>query len=291
MARLGSLPKAMFPRAPVAAPPFSHEPVRGDADAVRHRPSLHRPRAARGARRIRLSPAIKGQLTLADGSTKEAALTEEFCQKHPYGIGNLTGLYFNNSQVRWRLQCLIHFRMRNPSEPFPARTYRPGTKVPPTTDQELWNDVTYDLVEQLRCGVLQAWGREDALWGRRIEIPSDAWTAILPQEVDWSRGSIPDKGLYCIVVASSGPPSAIASSGVVSTTRAEIRETSTIAAESRCQARLEALMVNGSKSSKTKQAYREEFCRDISHRAFDRAWNKAIEKTGNLDWKKPGRKS
>jgi hypothetical protein len=150
----------------------------------------------------RLHP-TKARLIHKDGSTEDASLTEEFCRERPYGVGDLTGVDFNNFYVRLRLQYLCISRELNPTEPF-SNVYRPGgdhEPPPPITDQELWDDAVFDLIGELQSGLLRAWGREGTPWGSRFAIPSDSWTAIRQEDIDWSRGSIPDKGLYCIVVA------------------------------------------------------------------------------------------
>ena len=98
-------------------------------------------------------------------------------------------------------------------------------------------------------------------------IPPDAWTAILPQDVDWSRGSVPDRGLFSIMVTDKADPLSAQTQGP----GAVPVSGGTLAAEQRCQARLEKLMANGGGPAKTKSEYRHELCDEfkVSGRAFD----------------------
>lgn len=66
----------------------------------------------------------------------------------------------------------------------------------------------------------------------------------------------------------------------------------TVAAETECRKYLISLMENGDPPSKTKSEYQKELTEkfQISVRAFLRQWARAIEKTENLNWNKPGRK-
>jgi len=68
---------------------------------------------------------------------------------------------------------------------------------------------------------------------------------------------------------------------------------STVADETKCREWLTALMTGNSKPEKTKAAYKKEAQAKFSVgvRAFDRAWARAIEETGNGDWSRAGRKS
>jgi hypothetical protein len=67
---------------------------------------------------------------------------------------------------------------------------------------------------------------------------------------------------------------------------------STIAAEDRCRKWLVDLMVDGKTPSGPKRDYareaRERF--QVGSRAFARAWDAAIQETGNTSWRAPGRK-
>jgi len=69
------------------------------------------------------------------------------------------------------------------------------------------------------------------------------------------------------------------------------QRTVTISAETRCKDWLVALMKNGG-PKKPKDNYRQDAKRDfgVGTKAFNRAWANAIVETGNIDWKKPGRK-
>ena len=68
---------------------------------------------------------------------------------------------------------------------------------------------------------------------------------------------------------------------------------STVADETKCRKWLIALMTGNSKPEKTKAAYKKEAQVEFSvgGRAFDRAWTRAIEETGNGNWSRAGRKS
>jgi hypothetical protein len=65
----------------------------------------------------------------------------------------------------------------------------------------------------------------------------------------------------------------------------------TAGAETRTKNRLVALMGAGD-PTQSKLRYRQEAERDfaVGKRAFDRAWVKAIEASGNKDWSRPGRR-
>ena len=66
----------------------------------------------------------------------------------------------------------------------------------------------------------------------------------------------------------------------------------TVAAETRCRKWLAALMRQGpSHESKPVYLTKAQKRFGVPERGFKRAWNLAIEETGNTDWRKPGRKS
>lgn len=68
---------------------------------------------------------------------------------------------------------------------------------------------------------------------------------------------------------------------------------STIAAKGRCRDWLISLMRGGPKN-KTKTAYAAEAKSEfdgLSTRSFNKAWDEAIDRTGNIEWSKPGRRS
>jgi hypothetical protein len=96
----------------------------------------------------------------------------------------------------------------------------------------------------------------------RIELPINTLYGV-PCAIYWADGSMRVNGgdgemLYGVLV--SAP-------------RAETPGASTIAAEKRCQARLESFIANDSKPTKTKANCREELCHEFhtSGRAFNRA--------------------
>lgn len=130
------------------------------------------------------------------------------------------------------------------------------------------------------CEGASFFGRMSVLAKEWIEPPIDTLNG-QPISIHWSEGEIRinDNMLYGVVI--SAP-------------KVETPERpSTIVGEKRCQAALERLMANDSKPEKAKEEHRDKLCNEfgISHRAFDRVWRQAIEKTGNLAWGKPGRKS
>ncbi len=69
------------------------------------------------------------------------------------------------------------------------------------------------------------------------------------------------------------------------------QRTGNISAETRCEEWFVALMKKGG-PTKRKDDYRKDAKRDfgVGTKAFDRAWARAIVETGNVDWRKPGRK-
>ncbi len=71
------------------------------------------------------------------------------------------------------------------------------------------------------------------------------------------------------------------------------RQIATIAAETRCKNWLIELMSKDGPPDRPKPQYRSEAKSEYSvgTRAFDRAWQNAIAKTGNSAWSNPGRKS
>jgi hypothetical protein len=128
-----------------------------------------------------------------------------------------------------------------------------------------------------------AWGREDNPWGRWRAIPPDAWNTlvVINEKGGIVRALRSAARLYGVVVAP--------------TQREEMAApalASTIAAEDRCRKWLVDLMVDGKTSSGPKRDYareaRERF--QVGSRAFARAWDAAIQETGNTSWRAPGRK-
>jgi hypothetical protein len=127
---------------------------------------------------------VKAWLCHEDGTREDMSITEEYCKIRPYETRCMTGLDLNDIRVRIRLQALTAFREHNPSDPFPE-------------DQDLWEDVTFDLVLQLQVGQLRGWAREGSPLGRLI----DFWESVHRHDIDWCRSSLPSLGLYSIKVA------------------------------------------------------------------------------------------
>jgi hypothetical protein len=148
--------------------------------------------------------------------------------------------------------------------------------------QRTENAVTAYGFAQLRAGAWVAWGREGSPVGPWRLLPADAWRYFRFRggDVVEVRGPSPIR-FYGVRVAPAKREET-ASSALAST----------VAAEDRCRKWLVDLMVDGRAPSGPKRDYktqaRERF--RVGSRAFGRAWDAAIQETGNTSWRAPGRK-
>lgn len=152
--------------------------------------------------------------------------------------------------------------------------------------------------------------------GRKLEIPSHFWAKGVIPDLVFQTGQIhysiePNGGAFNLTESQptsrlsrlpSDTPSKVFVSEAESlkfilkcamSTKFPEQAGSTIAAVGRCQKWLETLMRAGppGKESKRERFVEAEKQFRVSWRGFQRAWANAVERVGNKEWSRPGRKS
>jgi hypothetical protein len=154
--------------------------------------------------------------------------------------------------------------------------------------EEVEAAIRNDLCEQLVRGELLAWGREGSRLGRRRVIEPHTWRTLSIEDLEQSivRAAPPSEArLYSVVVVRKAPASALGP-------ELPAAPQSTVAAETRCRKWLaEQMMAGPPNGPKTRYASEARRLFKIGSRAFGRAWDAAVEQSGNNIWRKPGRKS